>query len=279
MRVIPTAAVNPARKRDYALAHAHGEIFAFLDDDAYPDASWLKNAARHFDDPDVAAVGGPAVTPPDDSLMQKAGGSVYESVLVSGGAACRYAPGKKRFTQDCPSCNFIVRASVMRSLGGFNTDFWPGEDTKFCLDIAEKLRKKIVYDPDVLVYHHRRRLFAAHLRQIASYALHRGYFARRYPQTSFRPAYFIPSLFVIALAAGAVISVCPGHLRSVYAASLTLYLLCVAAASLAAGFRNLLLILPVFSGIILTHIVYGLYFLKGLTASRLTDDTETARSK
>jgi cellulose synthase/poly-beta-1,6-N-acetylglucosamine synthase-like glycosyltransferase len=68
---------GPAEKRDLALTYAQGEIFAFLDDDAYPTKNWLKNVVRNFEDEDVAAVGGPAVTPPNDSIYQKASGLVF----------------------------------------------------------------------------------------------------------------------------------------------------------------------------------------------------------
>jgi hypothetical protein len=37
----------------------------------------------------------------------------------------------------------------------------------------------------------------AHLKQVGAYGLHRGYFARHYPETSFRPKYFVPSAFAL----------------------------------------------------------------------------------
>ena len=51
---------SPAQKRDVALAHAGGEICAFIDDDAWPADDWLTRALERFDsDPVIAAVGGP----------------------------------------------------------------------------------------------------------------------------------------------------------------------------------------------------------------------------
>ena len=64
------------------------------------------------------------------------------------------------------------------------------------------MKKKIVYDPDAAVFHHRRELFGPHLKQIRNYAFNRGLFARRFPETSRKIAYFIPSLFVLGLVAG-----------------------------------------------------------------------------
>jgi len=267
--IFPTGPVCPADKRDLALKYAKGEIIAFIDDDAYPEKDWLKNAIANFKDESVAAVGGPAVTPSEDNLRQQASGRVYASVLVSAGFIYRYVPKKRREIDDFPSCNFLVRKSAMQELGGFKTSFWPGEDTKFCLDITGKLKKKVIYDPKVLVYHHRRSLYLAHLRQVANYALHRGYFVKKFPQSSLRLAYFIPSLFLLALFSGGIISLFSFPLRALYLSATGLYLFLVLIFSFN---RNLRLMLLVFSGIILTHLAYGVYFIKGLVSLKLKEE-------
>ena len=276
MSIIPTGPVCPADKRDIALNYAQGEIIAFIDDDAYPAKGWLKYALENFKDKDVAAVGGPALTCPDDSLRQKASGIIYSSVLVSAKFNYRYLPKKKREIDDYPSCNFLVRKSIMQELGGFNTNFWPGEDTKLCLDITRKLGKKIIYDPEVLVYHHRRPLFLPHLRQVASYALHRGYFVKKYPQTSLRISYFLPSIFVIGLFLGSIISLFFVPIRIIYFLALFLYLFVMFIFSIIGTVPerglSLRIFLLVSSGIILTHLTYGFYFLKGLFSKKLSEE-------
>jgi len=266
VQVISTGVVSPAVKRDMAIKAAKGQILAFLDDDAYPLKDWLAQALKNFTDEDVAAVGGPAVTPPQDSLMCKASGMVYSSPLVSSKFTYRYVPGKRREVDDYPSCNFLVRKDVMTQLGGFNTEFWPGEDTKLCLDITKKLGLKIIYDPGVLVYHHRRPLFLGHLKQIANYALHRGYFVKVFPQTSRRPGYFVPTVFLFCVIFGAALSFFVSALRPAYLAALSLYLAIILIYSLSKGPR---FVLPVFLGVIATHFTYGFYFLKGLLVKKL----------
>ncbi|MFA5156106.1 MAG: glycosyltransferase [Candidatus Omnitrophota bacterium] len=269
VRIIPTGPVSPAHKRDIGFKQANGEIIAFLDDDAWPEKAWLKNAIRHFSDASIAAVGGPAVTPVDDSLWQKASGAVYSSPLVSGKYIYRYMPRQLRQVDDYPSCNFIVRKAVLEKTGGFNTNFWPGEDTKLCLDITQKLGKKIIYDPQVLVYHHRRPVFLPHLKQIASYAVHRGYFVKRYPETSLRPAYFVPSIFLIGIVLGMLVSLFVPVIRLVYLPGVFLYLLLVLIFSLSNGLSLLGLVL---FGIITTHITYGAFFIKGLLTKQLSEE-------
>jgi len=266
---VPTGSVSPAKKRDLSSKYALGEILAFLDDDAYPEKDWLKNAVKNFLNPDVAAVGGPAITPSDDNLWRKASGRVYENLLVGGPYRYRYIKGKRREVVDYPSCNLLVRKDIFDKLGGFDTSFWPGEDTKLCLEIVDKLNKKIIYDPKAVVYHHRRPLFIPHLRQIASYALHRGYFAKRYPQTSFKLSYFLPSLFVLAVVSGVVLSLFFYPIRILLGLFLCLYLGIVLIFSFSNSAKMTLLI---FSGIIFSHFTYGLFFFKGLFTNKLKEE-------
>ena len=268
-RVIPTGEVTPPIKRDLALSQASGEIIAFLDDDAYPAEDWLSLALKHFTDPEIAAVGGPAVTPETDSLMQKASGRVYSSYLMSGQYVYRYLPRPQRFVDDYPSCNFLVRKSIMLELGGFNTKFWPGEDTFLCLKIVRDLKKKIIYDPKVLVYHHRRSLFKGHLKQIANYALHRGYFVKKFPETSCKLTYFIPSIFLIGLFIGPALSSLSLVFKLSYISTVIFYLILVFISSVS---KDFFLIFPVFWGIIISHLVYGIYFIKGLLSWRLMEE-------
>ncbi len=273
-RIIPTN-VGPAEKRDLAIEQAKGDILAFLDDDAYPAKDWLKNAVPYFKNPKIAAVCGPGLTPPEDSLQQKASGWVSASVLGGGTLSFRFLPKKKKEVKDFPSMNFLVRKTDFTKVNGFNSRFWPGEDTKLCLDLTKKLAKKIIYDPKVVVYHHRRPLFKEHLEQNCAYGFHRGYFSKILPETSRKLIYFMPmffAIFVISLPIW-IILISSGRvfLLFLYFLVLGLYVLLL----LLTGFwvlfraRNLKIALLVMPGIFLTHICYGLCFFRGLFARNI----------
>jgi len=266
VKVIPSGPVGPSEKRDMALDYASGEIIAFIDNDAYPAEDWLRESIKHFKDDDIAAVGGPAVTPPSDGLLARASGFIFSSFLGSGSLSFRYIPKAQRYVDDYPSCNFIIRKSVLRERGGFSTFFWPGEDTKLCLEITNKLNKKIIYDPEVLVYHHRRKLFRPHLKQVLNYALHRGYFVKILPQTSRRFPYFIPSLFCLGLILGIAVSFLNPVLRIIFLSIIAVYLVLALAASFQS--KDIRVTPLVFLGIILTHITYGTGFIKSLLTKR-----------
>ncbi len=265
--IIPTGKVSPGEKRDIGAKQASGELLAFIDDDAYPHKEWLAKAVGYLESDEVAAVAGPAVTPPSDSLLQRASGFVYSSFLGSGSKRYRYIPQKRREVDDYPSCNLIVRKLTFEEIGGFDTKLWPGEDTKFCLELTKKLGKKIIYDPEVLVYHHRRKLFIQHLKQVWSYAIHRGYFIKRFPQTSRKVFYFLPSLFLLCVVSIIIASVFSFTVLLALLSLLILYSILVMASSLKS--REWKTAPLIFLGIISMHITYGLGFLKGLCTKEL----------
>lgn len=273
LRVIPTGKVRPAEKRNTGIKVAKGEIVAFIDDDAYPTPQWLECAVKYFGDLTVGAVGGPAVTPPGDPFAARAGGRVYDNPLVSGNYRYRYkAGGVRRDVDDYPSCNLLVRKDLLDRIGGYRTDFWPGEDTLLCKDIVDA-GKRIVYDPWVVVCHHRRALFGPHLRQLGRYAFHRGYFAKRFPSNSLRLSYFVPSAFVAylaALAAAALLAPLlpvrhPGAALAWVAAPAALYAALVLLTTFAA---NPAMWAATAAGVVASHVWYGVRFVQGLFANK-----------
>lgn len=272
VRVVPTGKVRPAEKRNIGIREAKGDIIAFIDDDAYPGMHWLEYAVRYFGDEGVGAVGGPGVTPPGDGFFARAGGRVYENPLVSGNYRYRYkAGGVRRDVDDFPSCNLFVRKALLESFGGYRTDFWPGEDTLLCKDIVSS-GKRIVYDPWVVVCHHRRPLFMPHLRQLGRYAFHRGYFVKRYPSNSLHASYFVPTAFVLYLLSYipvSAVSTVPGsHAAYLQAAYLSLLGVYAALVAVTAVSLNPVTWLLTAAGVVVTHITYGVRFAQGLLARK-----------
>jgi glycosyltransferase involved in cell wall biosynthesis len=189
---------SPAEKRDAAMEHVTGEVIAYLDDDAFPDATWLTIAAERFSDKDVGALGGPGVTPPGSTLRERVGGAVYESWLGSGPLLYRFRQRAPSVVDDYPAYNLFVRTDAVRRIGGWATTFYGGEDTHFC-EALKAVGVLVHYEPRLVVYHHRRSIFRAHMKQIANVGLHRGFFARR-PGTSRRIIYAAPLLGVVGVA-------------------------------------------------------------------------------
>ena len=107
--LVDTGRLGPARKRDISAELATGDILVFLDDDSYPNPDLLDVADRHFENDDVLAIGGPGITPREDSFWQRVSGAVFLSRL-SGGNPERYINiGEPKFVDDWPSVNLMIR--------------------------------------------------------------------------------------------------------------------------------------------------------------------------
>ena len=261
VKVITTGPKTPGAKRNIGVANSSGEVCAFIDSDAYPRRDWLSNAVRYFDDPQVAAVGGPGLTPEEDGFMQRAGGCVLSSFMV-GSISSRYKTMRISESDDIHSCNFVARKAVLEEVGGWNEKYWPGEDTLMCLAIR-KLGKKLIESSDVVVYHHRRSLFRPHLKQVSKFGQHRGLFVKKFPENSLKLTYFFPSLLVFSLLVGVVLSLFFSFFAYVVLFGVVVYFFSSLIAA-ALQVRNVKLLLSVWLGIIVTHVVYGSFFLSGL---------------
>jgi GT2 family glycosyltransferase len=217
---------------------------------------------KYLENPKVGGVGGPGLTPEADGLIQKAGGYVLSSFMV-GNLSNRYKTKQSFESDDIHSCNFIAWKSVVKEAGGWNEKYWPGEDTLMCLAI-KKLGKKLIESSEVVVYHHRRSLFSPHLKQVSRFGEHRGFFAKKFPENSLKPIYFFPSLLVLSLFVGVLLSFFFSFFVYIVVLGVAAYLaLSLVAAALQV--RKVKLILLVWSGMIVTHIVYGVFFLSGLS--------------
>ena len=258
LKVVATGKVKPAIKRNLAMRKSGAEIYAFIDSDAYPEKEWLKNAVNYLKDESIGMIGGPNLTPKNASFGEKVSGIILSKWFCSGNAAIRYKIAGKQETLELPSCNFIVKKEYA---GKFEPGLLTAEDSRFCFGIW-KTGKKIVYAPDVAVYHHRREIFRAHARQMWIYGRDIGLLLKKKGQFSYDKLYYsLLSLFVLGVFSGAIASFFSSMLRTIYFSALSLYLFIV----LMSSFDKEIKTFPyVFAGIILTHFAYGSGFLYGL---------------
>jgi GT2 family glycosyltransferase len=266
VRMVETGAAfdtSPAEKRDVGFDACSGAALAFIDDDAFPASDWLAKAAQHLANGSVQAVGGPGLTPADSSWREQVGGAVYESIAGSGPLRHRFRPGPPALVDDYPAYNLIVRREALETVGGWGTTFYGGEDTVLTLKLAEA-GYRILYAPDVKVFHQRRPILAPHLRQVANVGRHRGHFARVYPETSRRLVYFLPTLapvvvmtaFAFALRRPAVgVPAAAAAYLALFAEARRRHRVSVAFAAPPA--------------LVVHHLAYGVAFLRGFFGSRL----------
>ena len=263
LKIIPTGNITrPAQKRDIGVKKAGGNIIAFIDDDAYPVNNWLEKAVQIFDKRKVDAVCGPGLLPKNVNKWEKLFDAILQSPFGSGRYLYRFIKDSARYLDDYPSMNFFIKKDVFQSLGGFNNEYWPGEDSKLCEDLVYKKQGKIFYHPDVTVYHHRRNNLRGFLKQHANYGFHRGAFFAHGDKNSRRLSYLIPTLFVVYLFIYLLIClfVYLFHFPPsiFYLPSLPLFLYFLLALLF---LRKFLAAIPI---LFLTHVIYGTMFIKGL---------------
>ena len=269
--IIPTGPISPAQKRDIGAKKAGGLYLAFIDDDAYPQSDWLDVANQILiSHSDVGAIGGPGITPKNDPFWARVSGAFFLSV-TSGGFPERYVscpPCKS--VDDWPSVNLIVRKSVYELIGGFDSNYWPGEDTLFCLKIIKQAELKILYVPNLVVWHHKRPGLMKHLRQVGNYGKHRGYFVKNYPETSCRIKYFIPTLWLVFVLLGVTLSSVSPWLEWTYLVGwLAYFIVLVFSWKEIMRFEPITIAIGATPYIFLSHLWYGGKFLEGLLSSEL----------
>ena len=196
LRVIYTGNKLPAYKRDIGIKEAQGDIIAFIDSDAYPREDWLMNAVNELRSTEnLAGVCGPGIIPTDCPGNERAADIILQHLPFS----YRVRPESARYVKDYPTFNLILKKEHVLKVGGFSCNYLTGEDTLLCAKLLKY--GKILYSPDVVVYHRRRALLVPFLRQIAIYGRHRGYFFKRGIGDSRKWIYVMPSLSLILLLA------------------------------------------------------------------------------
>jgi len=197
---------TPSYKRNYGVSKAKGVIIAFIDSDCIAPSQWISKAVKHFEDPSVAVVGGPNLTPPNNNWRQKSSGNILASKLGTGPMRARYTPiGETRTTKglEIILCNMCVRKSTFENLQGFNEQLFPNEENEFLHRIRtykETNTQEILYDPKLYVYHHRRPIILEHTKQVLNYGIGRGKMIRLHPVTAFPASPLMVGFVVLAIA-------------------------------------------------------------------------------
>ncbi|MFE0458486.1 glycosyltransferase family 2 protein [Kitasatospora sp. NPDC058965] len=144
--------------RNTAVAHAHGEVIAFLDDDAVAEPAWTGHLLAGYRDPAVLGVGGlvrprwdggrPAWFPPE-----------FDWVV---GCSYRGLPEHPAPVRNFIGANMSFRRAELVAAGGFRTELGRigtrplgCEETELCLRLAAAHPGcELRYDPAAAVRHH-----------------------------------------------------------------------------------------------------------------------------
>lgn len=145
--------------RNVALPEANGTIVAFVDDDVILPESWGYSVAQAYEKfSDAIGITGPIVPSWENSKMNWFP-KEFEWLISCSGWVSSAEPIVVR---NVWGANFSFKHEVFEKVGPFDTDFgFPigtyegslGEDNEFSFRAIDKLAKRIIYDPQTLLYH------------------------------------------------------------------------------------------------------------------------------
>jgi glycosyltransferase involved in cell wall biosynthesis len=265
LEIIVARGRQPSAQRNAAMKAARGDLIYFLDDDSAPEPGNLRRAVAYFNDPKVQMVGGPNLCPREAPPLEQVFALVLASWLAFGPSRARYtAAGKVRETgeKELILCNLLARRQAMLALGGFNEALYPNEENALMDELQER-GGKLIYDPQVLVHRRPRSSLKSFAKMLMTYGRGRAEQFRLHP-TPGSALNFVPPLFCVYLVAlPFLLALTP--IGKVCLIPLACYALAVLAQAvvLAAGGRvfQSLAAMPL---VVLTHILYGVGFWRGL---------------
>lgn len=175
---------------------AKGKLVAFTDADCTVPSHWLKGLIKFFHKDDlVAGVGGPNLTPKDDSRFAQAVGDVL-TLLTKAGSRYGLQSQETREIYHNPGCNVVYRKKAILQAGGFNCDLITCEDEELDYRLREK-GFKLLFVPNISVNHYRRFNYRGIFNQSFRFALGRAQ-AIKIHHSMAQWFHFIPSILIIS---------------------------------------------------------------------------------
>lgn len=146
---------GPSYSRNKGAKNAKGDIIAFIDDDAFAMSDWLKKIANNFNDPQISVIGGKILP-----YYENGSSKLPEEILWIVGGTYKGHPQNKQIVRNIFSGNMAVRKYIFNKVN-FELMFNKKnnlshqlEDTLFCIRTNNYKNNTVMYDPEMIVYHH-----------------------------------------------------------------------------------------------------------------------------
>jgi GT2 family glycosyltransferase len=155
---IPDGRNNRPQAKNLGIAHASGDIIAFLDDDSMAQPDWLRFLLGPYADPSVGGVGGRVIdaleqarATPDDTRI----GVVQHEGKIKMTTNFILDPGHPVEVDHLVGCNMSFRKDALLPIGGFDHNYTGGntlEETDVCIRV-KRAGYRLIFEPRAVVDH------------------------------------------------------------------------------------------------------------------------------
>ena len=180
--------------RNIGVENSTGEYIAFTDSDCVVDKNWLKNLIGKFTDEKTASVGGPNITPEDDTEFAKCAGKVLK-FLSNPGPRYGFNVDKVIDIYHNPTCNSAYRKSIFQEVSGFNPKLITCDDEELDYRTREK-GYKILFTPNAKVLHYRRPTWKKFAKMAFNYGIGRTQVIKLHRDMGRWYHYIVPALIL-----------------------------------------------------------------------------------
>jgi GT2 family glycosyltransferase len=182
--------------RNIGVENSTGKYIVFTDADCVVQPDWLKEMMIHLKKAKVASVGGPNITPDDDTEFARFVGDVL-SFLSRVGPRYGFYSGEVKEIYHNPTCNSAYRKEVFQEVGGFNPKLITCDDEELDYRIRKK-GYKILFTPKAKVLHYRRPTWKRFWKMAYSYGVGRMQ-AIKLHQDMGRWFHYAPSALIVLI--------------------------------------------------------------------------------
>ncbi|MEM1558718.1 MAG: glycosyltransferase [Candidatus Bathyarchaeia archaeon] len=182
VEIIEEPGLGPGYGRMIGVKHSRGDILAFTDGDCIVPSGWLKTISKDLEDSTIGCVGGSVLLDRRYSIGFSA--RYFEESIIR---VMPLSHERRIYHTLLPFkhlafANLATRRDVLEAVGGIDTVFKTFED----MDLLQRICDhgyKILFDPDVYVWHKHRQTIKGLLKQVYNYGAGGPRFRRKHPRS------------------------------------------------------------------------------------------------